>query len=220
MKNKNAVIIFAKLPEAGKVKTRLAATIGSHKALTLYTLFAEKIFEELTGLSDSDCYLFYADAGNEDKIKQWTDDRFIYRVQSNTDLGTRMYKAFTEVLSRDYENAVIIGTDVPDLTAAVIKEAFDALDGNDIVVGPADDGGYYLLGMKKPYKELFTGIEWSTSEVLSKTLAKAKGIGLTTNKLKMLYDIDTEAELNTWLETSRDDNPLSKKAKLILGREG
>ena len=124
-----------------------------------------------------------------------------------------MKNAFEKVFSAGSQKVIIVGTDIPDLSKEVIIKAFELLDSNDVVIGPAKDGGYYLLGMKKMHTKLFDKIEYSTSSVLSETLLKIKELNLTYHLLPELRDIDTEEDLLNWLNHDYS-NPIKKNVKL------
>lgn len=196
---KNALIIFARYPESGKVKTRLASSIGSEKAAELYRQWAEKIFfETKQAKSITQRYLFYADPNDSIKIKSWTNNGFLLRAQSGNDLGNRIKEAFTKVFRDKMRKAIIVGTDSPDITGEIIDTAIMQLDVYDVVIGPADDGGYYLLGMKQFYPQLFDGIPWSTENVFNETIHRISEIGLRYYRLPVLMDIDTFDDLTRW----------------------
>lgn len=185
----NAVIIFIKNPELGKVKTRLAETLGEQKALDIYKSLLDYT-RTVTSLFESKRYLFYSSEIHED---EWSNSLFEKKLQSGSDLGVRMYNAFDEVLKSNAK-AVIIGSDCPKLSPMILSEAFKALDENDVVIGPSLDGGYYLLGMKKLHTTLFQDINWSTDQVMPRTLDKINGEGLKYTQLTALSDVDYEED--------------------------
>ncbi len=183
--------VFLRKPEKGKVKTRLAATIGDDAALDIYEQLISTTLGQVARL-DIPTYLFY-DGGLPD-----TETRlpgFTYMQQHAGDLGRKMAEALAFVLSR-HQKAVIIGSDCPYLTERILRESLSMLDTADIVIGPALDGGYYLMGCKKNHPRLFEGINWSTSSVLQQTMAKVKEENLTYAHLEPLADIDTEEDWN------------------------
>ncbi len=201
MKNKDAVIIFAKFPEPGKVKTRLSKTIGPDFALEFYRLCARHTFTECEKLFPFNVngYLFYS--GNKNKIttKNWTDTEFFLYEQQGKNLGEKMMNAFNIVFNKDANKAIIVGTDLPDISSDIINHAFTALDTYDVVIGPTNDGGYYLLGLKKNYCDLFQDIKWSTATVFQDTILRLKNRNLNFKILTLLSDIDTEDDLKSWL---------------------
>lgn len=197
----NAVIVFAKYPVKGKVKTRLAETVGEEFATEFYKLCAEHTFSVLKKLQrqSTHVYLYYPAGDSEDLVRTWTNSDFIYRPQRGDDLGEKMLNAFTEVLNDSTGNVVIIGTDLPDISAVLVQEAFSELENHDAVIGPSSDGGYYLLGLKEAETNIFSNIRWSTAEVFEKTIENFKGLELNFRILVELTDIDTEDDLRKWI---------------------
>lgn len=195
---KNALILFVRNPEPGKVKTRLAATIGNEKALAVYQQLLQLTHDMALGC-DADRFLYYA--GGIPSNDLWENEYFIKREQAGHDLGARMCNAFREVLDMGYRGAVIAGSDCPGLTAAMIHAAFDQLDKTDVVIGPASDGGYYLLGMKELLVKLFVNKSWGTDKVLNETTGDLHMAGKKFELLRVLSDIDTAADLEQfgWL---------------------
>ena len=174
--SENALIIFIKNPQLGKVKTRLAKTVGNEKALEIY-LELSKITREncqmslrgarqLRGQSDIQPYVFYSDFINTND--DWSNDIFKKAVQSGEDLGDRMSNAFLFIL-QNHAKACIIGSDCPTLSVAILESAFEALDNHDFVVGPSTDGGYYLLGMNAPQDGGFRKSDFGFRDTLPKS---------------------------------------------------
>lgn len=186
-----ALIIFAKNLEKGKVKTRLAQVIGNQKALDIYK---DCCVYTMTNTFDIPArrMLFYSDFIQNGDL--WGSDDFKKFVQHGEDLGQRMRNAFRDAFHKS-EKAIIIGTDCMELTRNLIMEAFEALDDHDYVVGPANDGGYYLLGMNQFSVDVFKDIDWSTDKVLKQTLAKIEAEEKSVYQLPELIDIDTVEDL-------------------------
>jgi len=181
-----ALIIFIKNPKEGKVKTRIAKSSDDATALSIYKKLLDST-RRTTVMLDAKKYLFYSEF--IDKEDQWSPAVYTKMIQRGVDLGERMMDAFIEVLSY-HGKAVIIGSDCIYLTQEIIQEAFEALDHNDVVIGPAKDGGYYLLGMKQTQMDLFMNIPWSSGRELEETLGKVKEKGLRYQLLETLNDID------------------------------
>jgi hypothetical protein len=191
---------MVRYPVAGKAKTRLAAAMGPDKAAEFYRICARQILLEIGGLpTQINKYIFFSDSEDRQDVEEWAGPGFIFKAQVGESLGERLVNAFREVFSEGAGKAVIIASDVPDISADIIDRAMESLDGCDIVLGPSHDGGYYLLGMSKPHKELFQGIPWSSPEVTEKTLARAGEMGLTTYLLPTLIDIDNFEDFKMWL---------------------
>jgi hypothetical protein len=193
-KQKNCIIIFTKYPEAGKVKTRLAECIGVKRTLKLYSSYVKKTLHtaKKTG---SDIIVAYYPSKDKLKVIKWLGAGYGYFLQKGTDLGARMRNAFLEAFKEGYDNAVIIGCDIPELNDAILKEAFSALLLNKAVIGPAYDGGYYLIGfnIKIFLGKVFSSVDWGTENVLEQTLDKLAAKDFVS--LKKLHDIDTIEDL-------------------------
>ncbi len=189
---KAAILLFVKNFELGKVKTRLAKTIGDEKALEIYKKLVERT-EEITHDIAADKYVFYSDFIPDKDLF----DIVSYRknVQAGNDLGERMLHAFETLFDKGYEKVIIIGSDCFALEAAHINEAFATLEKNEIVIGPAEDGGYYLLGMTNLVRALFLDKKWSTSDLLLDTILEIKQLGKSYQLLATLNDIDEENDL-------------------------
>jgi hypothetical protein len=198
--NKCAVIIFARYPNKGKVKTRLAKEIGEESALEFYKSCAENTFAECKKLKSEKIllYLFYSDVKDKALITKWAGSEFLFIPQTGTTLGEKMQNAFEEVFSNGVKKAVIIGTDIPDIEANLIKDSCDILNCADTVIGPSADGGYYLLGMKKAHTFLFNDIKWSTNSVFAETCNRIIINKLTFFVLPKLIDIDIKDDFIEW----------------------
>ena len=188
----NQLIIFAKNPVLGKVKTRLSATIGDEKALDVYKELLDHTCA-IASKAKGDKIVYYSDFVNNDDL--WKRANFTQALQHGDDLGQRMSNAFKEAFKSFKGKVVIIGTDCKELSTEIIDQAFSGLEYADIVIGPALDGGYYLIGMKSLEEELFKNIEWSTSAVLEQTIDKVDTKRLSFLLLKTLSDIDNEEDL-------------------------
>ncbi len=184
------LIIFIKNPILGKVKSRLAKDIGELNALRVYLDLLLKTRKETLPLNVNK-YLYYSEYLT---IDEWSDLDYIKRKQNGEDLGQRMKNAFEECFSNNFPT-IIIGSDCYDLDAGIIELAFNKLQDNDLVIGPANDGGYYLLGMNKYLPQLFENIYWSTSSVLKDTINIAKRLDLSVFKMQELIDLDTFDDL-------------------------
>lgn len=169
--SKNALIIFTRNPELGKCKTRLAATIGDAAALEVYT-FLLRHTAEISAATQADKFVFYSEKKRENDL--WDEATFRKKVQLGDDLGIRMEQAFHEIFALGYERAIIIGSDMYDLTTADLDNAFTQLTTHEYVLGPAEDGGYYLLGMKTIQPALFKNKAWGTETVQKDTLLDLK----------------------------------------------
>ncbi len=189
---KDLLIIFYRNPKIGKVKTRLAATVGNQKALEIYmklSLHTKTITEDL----NLEKIVFYTDV--IDLMDIWPNATFLKALQDGKDLGEKMKNAFVAGFETGYSSICIIGTDCYELTAEIITQAFEALKSADAVIGPARDGGYYLLGMTNPHTGVFNNKNWSTETVLQETIHDFESLGLHYFLLQELKDVDTENDL-------------------------
>lgn len=206
--HRTAFIIFGRYPHPGKVKTRLASSIGDDTAAEFYRLCAEHTFRQLTRFLPHTSVCFYcADKDDFSLTNEWVAPyRFSREIQSGSTLGERMKSAFDSSFQNGATQVIIIGTDAPDISSEILQTSVTALETADLVIGPALDGGYYLLGMKKLNEDLFEDIPWSTDNVLQATIEKAYAHHLTIQLLPVLTDIDTLQDLQAWCNTSNAEN--------------
>ena len=189
---KRLLIIFYRNPKMGKVKTRLAATVGNEKALKVF----QKLSQHTKAITENlpcDKIIFYTES--IDLMDMWPNATYLKAMQQGEDLGERMNHAFAAGFESGYGSICIIGTDCYELSADIISEAFDALRSSDAVIGPARDGGYYLLGLKKSIPDVFANKQWSTDSVFQDTVRVFELLDLRYVKLKELIDVDTEDDL-------------------------
>ncbi len=218
--NKNpALIVFLKFPEKGNVKTRLAADFGDEFAVQFYKLCLEKLINDiklnLVGIID--IFLFCSNDDEIPLLKEWLGEGFRYKVQSGTDLGKRMVNAFDEIFKYGYNQSILTGTDIPDLNTKLILESFQLLNNYDVILGPSDDGGYYLIGMKQLYPEIFQNVNWSSDKVFSETINRVETEKLTYYPMEALIDIDNKEGLKKWL-AHQNNKPDIQLVKLITER--
>lgn len=193
--SKMAIIIFTRNPELGKCKTRLAATIGDESALEIYKLLLQHTVDITEDLK-ADKFVFYSETIWKNDI--WNLEIFRKKLQTGKELGARMENAFSDIFEMGYEKAVIIGSDMFDMNQSDLDEAFSTLENHDFVIGPAEDGGYYLLGMKQLNDSVFRNKEWGSKTVLEDTLKEL--VNENVALLKERNDIDTYDDIK--------DNPV------------
>lgn len=186
------LVVFLKAPRAGVVKTRLAGAIGAEQACLAYRELVEGLVRNLKGLEDVELRFTPDDA--ESEIRQWREGNWRARPQGEGDLGGRLESAFASSFAEGAERVVVIGSDCPDVTRADIAAAWNALERHDLVLGPASDGGYWLIGLRCLHRELFEDIPWSRTTVLEETLGRARCAGLSVFLLRELSDVDTEED--------------------------
>ena len=188
---RQTVVIFAKAPVPGRVKTRLAADLGATRATEIYRELGRRTVEALrSGPWVTTVHVDPPDADSIADVTTWLGPDVRYEGQSSGDLGERMRSAIDDELG-GADAVCVVGTDLPELEASTLRRAFDALDTHDVVIGPATDGGYYLIGMSRARPELFEGIPWSTARVLELTLQRAEAAGLSVSVLEPRTDVDT-----------------------------
>lgn len=183
---KNLILVFVRNPELGKVKTRLAKTLGDNAALKAYIILLEHTESVLQAIS-CDKVVYYSEKIQQNDL--WSKAFYQKKLQKGPDLGTRMKHAFEMAFKDSYKKVVIVGSDLYDLNPTHIEDAFEALEKHDLVIGPSLDGGYYLLGMKKLHSAVFENKLWGADTVLEATLNDLKQQNV--KLLETLNDIDT-----------------------------
>ncbi|HEU0079716.1 MAG TPA: TIGR04282 family arsenosugar biosynthesis glycosyltransferase [Longimicrobiaceae bacterium] len=190
----DAVLVFVRAPQAGRVKTRLAAAIGEAAALRVYVRLAEHAVAQARE-SGAALRVHFTPADAGEAVRAWLGAGAAYLPQAEGDLGERMRSAFEAAFAAGFRRVVVVGSDLPELTAALLRRALDLLDGHDAVLGPARDGGYWLLGLRRPVPEAFAGIAWSTAGVLDRTVARLRAEGIEPALLEPLGDVAEAADL-------------------------
>ena len=191
------LIVFTRYPEPGKTKTRLIPVLGKTGAANLHRLMAQKAIARAISLQNSRrlSVEIHHTGGSQQQIQDWLGTDIIYQNQIDGDLGAKMTAAFQNSFNSGVNKAAIIGTDCPTLKAEIMAQAFEELSQHDLVLGPAKDGGYYLIGLRRAIPELFGGIPWGTSEVFVCTRAIAQNLDLNIAYLPTLADIDLPEDL-------------------------
>lgn len=199
--NRNLLIIFLKAPTPGKVKTRLQPDLTPRQSSELYRSMVEDLLSQFRGKNDFSIRIQYSPADAGEEIRDWLGDRWELRPQAPGNLGDRMYQALREAAGDGYLKMVLIGSDLPTLTKQTIQEAFARLDKHRLVLGPSDDGGYYLIALQTPRRFIFENIPWSSDKVLKKTMNRADWAGWYFSLLNPARDIDTYQDvLHLWSE--------------------
>lgn len=191
------LILFTRYPEPGRTKTRLIPTLGVHGAAALQRRMSEAIVEQMAEFAANypvRLEIRYTD-GNQQAMEAWLSNGIPCLDQGEGDLGDRLLRAFAQAFAQGAQAVVVIGADCPGLTPALFAQAFSALARKDLVLGPAMDGGYYLIGLNRPAPALFAEIPWGSEEVLAATLKQAQGMHLSTHLLEPLADVDRPEDL-------------------------
>lgn len=195
------VIVFLKAPRPGHVKTRLAAALDDDAAAAIYRVLIERTLAALKPFPGVELRHTPADAADE--VRPWLRQDWHLADQGDGTLGDRLLRAAREASSAGVTRLVLVGTDCPGLTTADIDEAFDRLEDHDVVLGPALDGGYWLIALRQPEPALFHDIPWSTPGVFHATLERARAAGLRVHVLRTLRDVDTLEDWRAWLRPVR-----------------
>lgn len=203
------VMVFLKAPRPGTVKTRLGRSIGMEEATAVYRGFAEQQLCRIP--EDFRTEVHYAPRGAAGEMRTWLGCELNYRAQSGRDLGARMSNAFARGFLRGYRSIIAIGSDCPGLDEDCLRQAADLLMKKDVVLGPATDGGYYLIGLRRPAPLLFENIEWSTATVLATTLARIRECGLKHTLLEEKDDIDDLPALQKYLRARSAKSPAGRR---------
>lgn len=211
------MIVYARLPEAGKVKTRLADAVGHDSACEVYGAFIATITARVGGLRGMGLRIDYAPDTSEAR-EYFSQRHGDVAAQSPGDLGERMFNSFRSAFAAGFEKVCLIGTDIPDIPLIHIEKSFERLSAHDLVLGPSRDGGYCLIAMKEESRAVFENIAWSTTAVLEDTLRAAKDAGLATTLIPEWDDVDDAPgleRLRQRLEKSAGDAALDLLKQII-----
>jgi rSAM/selenodomain-associated transferase 2/rSAM/selenodomain-associated transferase 1 len=194
---KRCIIVFGRYPVPGRTKTRLIPLLGPVGAAELQRHLTETTLEMVSHSGLGRVWFCHA-GGTPGQLRRWLGPRNLqFMPQVNGDLGMRMEAALGEAIRRGHQRVLLVGTDVPGMTSGHLRDAFDALAEHDVVLGPSRDGGYWLVGVRKPAR-IFDGISWGSDQVMDQTLDTARRRGLSTILLDPLNDIDTPVDLKAW----------------------
>ena len=219
-----ALVVFAKAPIPGQAKTRLCPPLTPDEAATVHGSFVIDTLERTrTAVTkfrlSADRYLACAPSSALAFFKIMEERQAVRLLdQEGDDLGARMHGVFEKLFAGGYGRVIIVGTDVPSLPLSAYQEAIELLSRHDLVLGPAVDGGYYLIGLKKSAAALFDDIPWSTDRVLALTMERAAGLGLIVGQLPEWRDVDTIEDLKTLIEASRLDARKPKQEQSFSAR--
>ena len=208
------LVVVAKAPVPGEVKTRLVPHFSPAEAADLFRCFLRDRIKEMGQLKEIDLAVAFTPTEARETFARITSNGFKLFAQKGEDLGQRLNNVFIEKLARGYDAVSIIDSDTPDLPGAIVEQSFRILMSGEVdaVYGPCDDGGYYLVGMRRPHPELFEEIPWSTAAVLDITLEKAARLGIKTKLLPVWNDLDTFEDLVGFYAKHRNKLPSEKWA--------
>jgi len=209
---KVCILLLIKYPEKGRVKSRLAKAICGKIVVEIYRNSVLDILSVLARLNSSFMILFHPAAALR-KFERWLGTKYEYIPQIGNNLGERLKNGFVDVFAKNYTNVIVLASDVPDLTKEVIREACEALDDSDVVIGPSPDGGYYLLGFTRStfFPEVFEKIMWSKDTVFDDTLERLKKMKRRVHILPLWRDIDTLEDLKVFVEKNKKNTTSSSK---------
>src|SRR5947209_486922 len=212
------LILFTRFPIAGKVKTRLIPALGLEGAAALHRrLVVRTMRAALLGCREAGAELEVRfDGGSESAMRHWLGDACSYQPQGAGDLGQRMGRAVAQSFADGASRCVLIGSDCPELDGDLMAKAFNLLKSNSAVVGPAEDGGYYLLGLNREMPDLFAGIAWGTDSVLQRTIAVLARNGVNPARLKQLGDVDRPEDLILWERTTRCEESEASGVSVVI----
>ena len=217
---KRCLIIFAREPKKGQVKTRLAQAVSQEKALDLYKAFLKDTLTLAKKVRSVRKILAY-DSNNSCPYLKKVGTGLYFHHQKGETLGARMIEAINFCKSNfSSAQTVIVGTDSPHLPLSFIKQSFGALKKADVVLGPSEDGGFYLIGMRKIEPKIFRGVIWSSPSVLRKTLMNAKRLGLKTELLESFFDIDTQEDLTKLKDFLKNKRNVALETQRVLRKGG
>ncbi|MGB3570946.1 MAG: TIGR04282 family arsenosugar biosynthesis glycosyltransferase [Phormidesmis sp.] len=204
MSPSSLLILFLRYPMPGSTKTRLIPALGAQGAASLQRQMAEYLLSQV--LSPNWQLQICFTGSCLDSVQNWLGERFSYKAQVRGELGRRLQDAFQQEFESGYERVVVIGADCPDVNLRHIEQAFQRLRSHDLVLGPAQDGGYYLIGLRYPHTAIFDDIDWGTSLVFQQTCTKAWRLGLSMAELEILSDVDRPEDLVVWEKVKRTNN--------------
>ena len=197
------LIVFVKAPRPGAVKTRLAKDIGASAAHAAYRQLVETLLNQLQGLGGVELCFSPDNAASE--LQHWLKKGWSSSPQGDGDLGQRLQSAFQRAFHAGAKRVAIIGSDCPAVRVEDVREAWGGLQSHEVVLGPATDGGYWLIGLRQPQPNLFRGVHWSTENVFAETIQRVQRAGLSVQLLRELADVDTDREWRAFLAAQNRD---------------
>lgn len=203
--NEKCTLLFMKYPKKGQVKTRISRKIGDLITVELYKNFVLDLLSTLDKI-ETDLWVCFYPKASQKKLAKWLGNKYFYIPQKGENLGQRMKNSFLEAFARGYRRVVVIGSDIPDLPGVFIKEAFSYFETSDVVIGPATDGGYYLVGFRYDtfLLKVFEGIHWSTDTVFRETMTILEKSNRKVHILPEWSDVDTIDDLRNLIQRNQD----------------
>jgi rSAM/selenodomain-associated transferase 1 len=209
------IIVFARAPRAGEVKTRLAAGVGEPAALAIYRWLGARTLSAARALRNVRVVVHFTPSDGAADLRAWLGDTTLH-PQCTGDLGARMHHAVADALAGGAGEVLVVGTDCPGLDARLLDRAFGALRDADVVIGPATDGGYYLIGLRALAPALFAAIPWSSADTLAHTLRAAQSAGMSVALMEEHDDIDTASDWFRWLDALDADGTVDAETARVI----
>lgn len=197
------VVVFTKVPTPGAVKTRLAADLGPERACDLYKLLGSRLLDRLKGMEELAVRVAVTPEGEPDLVRRWLGEDLDLVLQRGADLGERMHNAVSDACREGYSPVILVGCDGPGIDEDTLRLALDALSRVELAVVPAHDGGYLLIGMHAPHREIFSGILYGGDRVFRDTMTRARETGLSVELLPAQHDLDRVEDLRHFPELRR-----------------
>ncbi len=192
------LVFFARAPQSGLVKTRLARCLGENEALKAYCILAQSVLSTLA--RSREVVIRYSPDNAQIDIEPWLQPGWTSEPQGLGELGDRLARCFESLFCRGASSIVVVGSDCPYIEESDLESAWTSLQTQDMVLGPAADGGYWLIGLNRFYPSVFAGVDWGTDKVLEQTVERAKLAGLSVARLRQLSDVDTIEDWKTFLQ--------------------
>lgn len=216
----NALVIMAKAPVPGQSKTRLVPPLSPQEAAEISRCLLLDLLDSLASFEGADLFVAFSPAEAAPFFQETVPSNFVCFAQNGRDLGERMKNVFDDLMSRGYKNVVLLGSDVPALPAGFLTEAFMVLGKSEkVVVGPSRDGGYYLIGLNRAEPEIFTGVTWSSEDVLALTVKKLSDCGRRPYFLPSWFDIDTKEDLHYLRSTAGESRTKSARRTILFAKK-
>lgn len=212
-----ALLVFVKYPVPGEVKTRLIPELTPVQAAAFYKALVEDTLEVHKDIPGCETIVCFTPESARDGVRAWLGADIPLQSQQGDDLGSRQFDAIKRALEAGYRKAVIIGSDCPGVTPGDVENAFESLNGNRLVIGPSEDGGYYMIGASEALECVFEGISWGSGGVFKETIERAQEAGISVEILDVKYDIDTFRDLERYYRSAGNGAGVTlKKSSLRL----
>jgi hypothetical protein len=217
-----ALVIMTRVPVPNKTKTRLLSIFKPEECSEIHKSFLRDILETASQITkDTDLFLFYGNEGPVKILNEFAQESVSFFPQEGQGLGEKMANIFEKIFSKGYNKVVLIGADIPEVSLEDLNDSFDILDSNDVVFGPTDDGGYYLVGMNRPHDIIFrSDIKWGTPEVFQESIKSLENMKIEVGLIRFRSDIDTEGDLKEFWKRVKGTENCKNTQKYLLENIG